>query len=244
MMIPVSVERLGIGVFSGCTNLEEIIVSADNPVYSSLDGVLYNKDKTELVKWPDKKLSVTLPESVTSIGDEAFYSCAGMTSIIIPESVTSIGDRAFFWCEGLTTITLPESVTNIGDYAFANCYQLELVTVHAVTPPEIGPNTFNNYGIPLYVPAGCKEAYQAAEYWRKFMNIKELASSVEPVRDSGARIYVENHTLHVENVDGDYRVYTTTGQLVYAGNAATVSLADAGIYVVCTSSHSQKVVVK
>ncbi len=50
--IPASVERLGPGVFSGCTNLEEIIVSADNPVYSSLDGVLYNKDKTELVKWP------------------------------------------------------------------------------------------------------------------------------------------------------------------------------------------------
>ena len=115
--------------------------------------------------------------------------------------------------------------------------------MHAVTPPEIGPNTFGNYGI-LYVPAGCKEAYQAAEYWRYFMNIQEMESSVETVLDSGACIYVENHTLHVENVDGDYRVYTATGQLVYAGHAATVQLADAGVYVVRTSSRSQKVIVK
>ena len=76
------------------------------------------------------------------------------------------------------------------------------------------------------------------------MNIKELASSVETVLDSGARIYVENHTLHVENIEGDYRVYTITGQLVYAGRAATVSLTDAGVYLVHTSSRSQKVMVK
>ncbi len=265
--IPASVERLGTGVFSSCLNLEEIIVSANNPVYSSLDGVLYNKDKTELLKWPDKKLSVTIPESVTSIGESAFEDCRGLTTITIPnsvesignsafsgcsglttvtlsESLTSIGRNTFSGCSGLTTITLPESLTSIGDYAFANCNQLESVTVHAVTPPEIGLNTFDNYGIPLYVPAGCKEAYQAAKYWRSFRNIQEMESSVETVLDSEARIYVENHTLHVENVDGDYRVYTITGRLVYAGHAATVQLADAGVYVVRTNSLSQKVIVK
>ena len=377
--LPESVTSIGDRAFSSCVNLEEIIVSANNPVYSSLDGVLYNKDKTELLKWPDKKLSVTIPESVTSIGDwafsycisltsmtipesvtsigvGAFSYCSGLTSMTIPESVTSIGDEAFSYCSGLTsitlpesltsigvstfsdctgltsitipnsvesigngaffrcsglttitlpesltsigrntisgcsgltTITIPESVTSIGDWAFYDCRglttitlpesltsigesafsycrglttitlpesltsigdyafdKLESVTVHAVTPPEIGPNTFDNYGIPLYVPAGCKEAYQAAEYWRYFRNIQEMESSVETVLDSEARIYVENHTLHVENVDGDYRVYTITGRLVYAGHAATVQLADAGVYVVRTNSLSQKVIVK
>ena len=400
--LPESVTSIGDRAFSSCVNLEEIIVSANNPVYSSLDGVLYNKDKTELLKWPDKKLSVTIPESVTSIGESAFEDCYGLTTITLPESVTSIGDWAFSYCisltsmtipesvtsigvgafsycsgltsmtipesvtsigdeafsycsgltsitlpesltsigvstfsdctgltsitipnsvesigngaffrcsglttitlpesltsigrntfsgcSGLTTITIPESVTSIGDWAFYDCRglttitlpesltsigesafsyctglttitlpesltsigdyafdKLESVTVHAVTPPEIGPNTFGNYGIPLYVPAGCKEAYQAAKYWRYFRNIQEMESSVETVLDSGACIYVENHTLHVENVDGDYWVYTITGQLVYAGRAATVSLTDAGVYVVCTSSLSQKVVVK
>ena len=107
--IPASVERLGPGVFSGCTNLEEIIVSADNPVYSSLEGVLYNKDKTELLQWPDRKLIVAIPNSVTRIGDCAFSFFRELTSIIIPNSVTSIGERAFEGCTGLTTITLPES---------------------------------------------------------------------------------------------------------------------------------------
>ena len=57
-------------------------------------------------------------------------------------------------------------------------------------------------------------------------------------------IYVKDRTLHVENIEGDYRVYTTTGQLVYEGHAATVQLADAGVYVVRTSSLSQKGMVK
>ena len=70
------------------------------------------------------------------------------------------------------------------------------------------------------------------------------SSAVETLTDQGMHAYVVDRTLHVENVEGDYRVYTTTGQLVYEGHAATVSLADAGVYVVRTSSLSQKVVVK
>ena len=70
-----------------------------------------------------------------------------------------------------------------------------------------------------------------------------VATGVE-TQSTGVNIYVVNRTLHVENVEGDYRVYTTTGQLVYSGHAATVQLADAGVYVVRTSSRSQKVVVK
>lgn len=70
------------------------------------------------------------------------------------------------------------------------------------------------------------------------------SSEVGELVDNGMLVYVVDRTLHVENMDGDYRVYTTTGQLVYAGHAATVSLDDAGIYVVRTSKGSQKVVVK
>ena len=231
--IPESVESIGSEAFSGCIGLT----------------------------------AMTVPESVTSIGDRAF-DCVRLKSITWNARACSCGSNLFggnytrittftfgdqveqipaglcSGLKGLTSITIPESVTSIGDEAFSGCSQLESVTVHAVTPPEVGPNTFDNYGIPLYVPAGCKEAYQAAEYWRNFMNINEFTSDVESVLNGGARIYVENHTLHVENVEGDYRVYTTTGQLVYEGHAATVQLADAGVYVVRTSSLSQKVMVK
>jgi len=65
--------------------------------------------------------SVTIPNSVTSIGREAFYGCTGLTSITIPNSVTSIGGSAFSRCTGLTSVTIPNSVTSIGDYAFNEC---------------------------------------------------------------------------------------------------------------------------
>ena len=73
--------------------------------------------------------SVTIPDSVTSIGSAAFYGCSGLTSVIIPDSVTSIGDYAFYGCSGLTSITIPDSVTSIGSYAFYGCSGLTSVII-------------------------------------------------------------------------------------------------------------------
>ncbi|MCQ2387293.1 MAG: leucine-rich repeat protein, partial [Clostridia bacterium] len=71
--------------------------------------------------------SVTIPNSVTSIGSSAFYDCKSITSIVIPNSVTSIGERAFEYCSSLTSVTIPDSVTSIGDYAFYGCSLLTKV---------------------------------------------------------------------------------------------------------------------
>ena len=68
--------------------------------------------------------SITIPESVTSIGSSAFSGCTSLASITIPSSVTSIGDSAFYSCMGLTSITIPASVTSIDSFAFAGCYKL------------------------------------------------------------------------------------------------------------------------
>ena len=89
--------------------------------------------------------SITIPNSVTSIGGAAFEHCIGLTSVTIPNGVTSIGYSAFYQCSGLTSITIPNSVTSIGGYAFGECSGLTSVTIgNSVT--SIGENAFENCG--------------------------------------------------------------------------------------------------
>ena len=100
--------------------------------------------------------SVTIPNSVTSIGNYAFYDCIGLTSITIPSGVTSIGDSAFESCSSLTSVTIGDGVTSIGDYAFHDCNSLASITSHATTAPSIQSSTFQNVktGGTLTVPSG------------------------------------------------------------------------------------------
>ena len=129
--IPSSVSSIGYSPFSCCGDLISIIVDALNATYSSsVDGVLFDKNKTSLVQYPGGKSgSYTIPNSVASIGKYAFFGCLGLTSVTIRSSVTSIGDHAFDACTGLTSVTIPNSVSSIGNYAFNACFGLTSVTI-------------------------------------------------------------------------------------------------------------------
>jgi hypothetical protein len=125
-------------IAAGCSSLTSITVSAQNLFYSSSNGILFDKHQTTLIEAPGGIVgSYTVPNSVTSIGDAAFASCANLTGIAIPNSVASIGIGAFNNCGSLTNATIGTNVTSIGNAAFAECPGLTDVMI---------PNSVTNIG--------------------------------------------------------------------------------------------------
>ena len=125
--------------------------------------------------------TITIPDGVTSIGYDAFWG-SGITTIVIPEGVTNIKSYTFYNCEHLTSVTIPGSVTYIAGMAFEGC-NLSSVNVQALTPPATQNNPYgtfysSGYSIAtLYVPYGCKAAYEAANQWKDFKEIIEMSQA-------------------------------------------------------------------
>ena len=143
IVIPDSVTSIGEGVFRNCDLLINILVSDKNPSYRSIDGNLYSKDGKTLIQYAVGKTDTTfiIPDSVTSVGNNAFYNCTSLTSVVISDSVTSIGYDAFSLCRSLKSIVIPDSVISIGESAFRWCTSLiSIVIPDSVT--SIGVATF------------------------------------------------------------------------------------------------------
>ena len=169
--IPNSVTSMGGNPFSGCYSLSTIQVEQENPVYDSRENcnAIIETSSNTLIAGCNKS---TIPNSVTSIGDYAFYNCSGLTSIPIPNSVTSIGDQAFSYCSGLTSVTIGSSVTSIGVEAFYDCSSLTSIYSHITNVFDIDPSVFSVYDTAiLYVPSNSMNMYKTKEGWKNFRNI-------------------------------------------------------------------------
>ena len=155
IIIPPGVTEIYNDAFRGCKNLEKIEVNDKNKYYSSQDGILFNKDKTIIIRYPSAKKNVeeyiipnevetiengafyqcenlkkiTLPEGIKFIPSRGFFGCTNLTDINIPDSVKSIENSAFSECSSLKSITLPEGITSISEYAFKGCNNLRDITI-------------------------------------------------------------------------------------------------------------------
>ncbi len=118
--------------FYNCDNLTSITVTEDNAYYTSIDGNLYNKDKTTLIQYAigKKDSTFTIPNSIQSISEYAFACCTNLTSIIIPDSVQEIGENAFYNCTNLTNVVVGSGVQTIEYSAFYDCNNLTSVYYH------------------------------------------------------------------------------------------------------------------
>ncbi len=186
--IPVNVAVIGEYAFMDCRGLESFTVDINNPSYSSDEGILYNKNKTVLIQCPSKKANVTVPQTVISIGENAFYNNEQLTSIIIPDNVvsigkacfercinlstvslgnglTDIGDSAFHYCTKLTSIVIPDNVTSLGEYAFYSDQQLSSVTLGSGIT-KINNSVFRDCVklTEITIPAGVTEIDEYAFY--------------------------------------------------------------------------------
>ncbi|GHV79300.1 hypothetical protein AGMMS49944_10910 [Spirochaetia bacterium] len=119
--IGAGVTNVGEDTFDGCIKLTTVSVDEANSDYSSIDGVLFSKDKTTLLYYPQGRTgSYAIPSGVTNIAYCAFEECSKLTGVTIPEGVTNIGTSAFYKCTALTSVTIPESVTSIGAYGWGS----------------------------------------------------------------------------------------------------------------------------
>ena len=242
VMIPEKVVSIGFGAFSQSLNFVEFIVSENNLHFSTIDGILYNKDKTKIVSYPyAKSPDYIIPENVTIIGEYAFY-LSNLSNITIPNDVISIEDMAFYSTK-LNNVIIPESVTAIGHSAFAVCYELKKVIIpnseisfedrvfynnasieeiynSSPLPQMIGGESFigvNKELCRLFVPPGSYNEYKSHNVWGQFNNIIETDfDTITKESKENTSVFTTKEGLTIFSNEIVYvEIYSIMGQKLY-----------------------------
>ncbi len=215
----------------------------NNPNYSSQDGVLFNKEKTEILHFPKAKAGdYVIPSSVTTTIDSyIFFDCTELTSIFIPTSFTTFD--GVWSCPKLTSISIPSSVTEL--YGLFNCPMLNSVYVYAINPIEVlSKMAFEGIEqtCTLYVPKGSLNEYKNTTPWSWFTNIVEMEeeSGILSPNLSGINCYIDaNNNLQINGLSSNAQIviYNISGQIMLNQNSVgsspiSVSALSKGIYTV------------
>ena len=143
--LPKTITSIDATAFDNCQNLTAINVAADNPNFSSHDGLLFDKTGTTLHRCPMGLTSISLPAVLVAISNNAFVGCSQLTSLMIPESVTTIGENAFLNCGSLQKVNIPLAVKSISANTFSGCYSLNSVSIPTGVT-SIGDGAFQGCG--------------------------------------------------------------------------------------------------
>ena len=253
--IPNSVTSIEGGAFGGCDGLTEMKVDANNSKYDSRENcnAIIETSSNTLISGCQ---TTVIPNSVTSIGQEAFVGCSGLTSVIIPNSVTHIGDFAFAGCSGLTSVTIPNSVTSIGEWAFYLSTVLKNVYCYAENVPSTQSSAFSSSPIAdatLHVPAASIDSYKATAPWSSFSKIVGLPNEYNlTVSSVGyATLYLDYNAeipegveayVATEVVDGSLKMKQVEG--VLPANTGVIIVAGQGTYTFTESDETPAVIEK
>ena len=216
--IPKSVTSIGSEAFYSCFDLAGINVDPDNPAYCSENGVLYNKEKTEIIRFPKEKsvTSFAIPTGVTKIADGAFEFCQHLESVTIPDSVINIGNNAFENCNSLTNIKIPDSVTGIGSRAFLRCSELTGISIPDGVA-EIDESTFyycsklTSITIPNSMLIIGKSSFEGC---RKSMKVNYIGSEADWEDIIGDGKYVLTYYANISYLSGISAKYSADGKSI------------------------------
>ncbi|MHB1454762.1 MAG: leucine-rich repeat protein, partial [Saccharofermentanales bacterium] len=221
--IPDSVSFIGNMAFAYCYNLTQILISANNPSYKSIAGVLFNKSGTQLILYPGgKEGAYTIPDGVTSILSNAFYCCYGLTSVSIPSGVTIIGDLTFYMCFNLTAVNIPGSVISIGRSAFYGCSELVGLTI-AEGVKTLGESVFSGCDslTSVSIPASVESIdIYAFSYCKSLVQINVSAGNSQYKSIDGV-LFNKQGSLLIQYPSGKPGDYVIPGSVINIGNYAS-----------------------
>jgi len=223
LVLPKDIISIGINPFSWC--FESIAISAENPYYSSQDGVLYNKDQSTLIAYPARRSGqFSFPDTVTQIGADAFSNSELTGKLKLPSSLVSIGDRAFTVCSGLdSSVVIPESVETIGSGAFYECAITDYYFVG--NAPQVASTSdyepsFYHLSDPLVLYYVKGKPGWASPIWNGY---NTALWDSDPLHASVVGLSPENdaNTVdYVDNASNQYQLFFDTPVLVTEGHPA------------------------